>query len=160
MSFTRSSPSENASGNSPAASFLTAARRERHRARKLPTPTPTVETLFGAECAAPPFRAVADVVRPQKPGGFAAVLVREGTSIKEAYLREAAFLDYCFNSCGAVPARIFVYHVNKTYVRAGDIDPAELLVERDVTRRVRKIGVEVALGSSRRCRRSSKAIRS
>lgn len=96
-------------------------------------------TLFEARCRYGRFEAVADVWHPQKPAGMAAVLVRESTSIKESALVEAAFLDYCFTGCGAEPQKIFVYHVNKAYERDGELDPRGLLVERDVTRRARRL---------------------
>ncbi|MFP4114940.1 MAG: DUF2779 domain-containing protein [Spirochaetota bacterium] len=99
--------------------------------------------LFGARCFVAPFEATADVWKPQRPEGWAAVLVREGASIKESYLREAAFLDYCFEGCGARPEKIFIHHVNKAYERAGELDPQQLLVERDVTRRARNLRVVV-----------------
>jgi hypothetical protein len=75
---------------------------------------------------------------------MSAVVVREGTGVKEAYLREVAFLDYCFDGCDARPERIYLYHVNKSYEREGDLDLDQLFTERDITRRVRRLEPEVA----------------
>lgn len=95
--------------------------------------------LFDARCYYAPFEAAADVWYPTKPDGMAALLVREGTSVKESYLREAAFLDYCFAGCGERPRRILLLHVDKTYERSGELDLDDLFVERDLTGRVRKM---------------------
>ena len=90
------------------------------------------------------FEAAVDVRHLQKPDGVAGVLVREGTSIKEAYLREAAFVDYCFAASGDRLSRTYVYHVNKSYERVGRLDLDALFIERDVTRRVSKLAEETA----------------
>ncbi|MFW5684327.1 MAG: DUF2779 domain-containing protein [Spirochaetota bacterium] len=102
-----------------------------------------VPTLFDARCAAPPFVATVDIWHPQKPQGMAAVLVREGTSIKESYLREAAFVGCCLARCDAEPTKLFIHHVNKMYERGAELELDALFVERDVTRRVRKLMPEV-----------------
>ena len=98
--------------------------------------------LFDARCSYAPFEASADVWYRTKPDGMAALLVREGTSVKEASLREAAFLDYCFAGCGERPRRILLLHVDKTYERSGELDLDALFVERDLTGRVRKMRAE------------------
>lgn len=100
-------------------------------------------TLFNARCYHEPFEAAADVWLPTRPEGMAAVLVREGTSVKESCIREAAFLDYCFEGCSAQPARIVLLHVDKSYERSGEPDAGALFVERDLTRRVRRVRAEV-----------------
>ncbi len=100
---------------------------------------------FDVRCAHGIFEAGVDVRHPQKPDGKAGVLVREATSIKEAYLREAAFVDYCFAACGERLERTFIYHVNKSYERVGQLDLDALFVARDVTRRVSKVADETAV---------------
>ncbi|MFW6260768.1 MAG: DUF2779 domain-containing protein [Spirochaetota bacterium] len=106
-------------------------------------PAPGAAPLFDARCYYAPFEAAADVWYPAKPDGMAALLVREGTSVKEAYLREAAFLDYCFAGCGERPRRILLLHVNKNYERGSELDLDELFVERDLSGRVRKMRREM-----------------
>ncbi len=102
------------------------------------------QTVVDATCTHGPFMATADLCRANKPSGSAVVLVREGTSVKESYLREAAFVDHCFSACGAKPQRIYVEHVNKAYSRRGAVDPQALFVQADVTRRVQRIARETA----------------
>ena len=70
---------------------------------------------------------------------MAAGIVREATSIKQAYLAECAFLRYCFSRGLEEPARLFVRYVNKEYVRTGVLDHDALFVDADVTRRVDRI---------------------
>ncbi len=102
------------------------------------------KALTDPSCTHGPFVAAADVRRVQKPSGHAVILVRDGTSVKESYLREAAFVDFCFTRCGAKPQRIYVQHVNKAYRRCGPIDPDALFVQADVTRRVATIAPQTA----------------
>ncbi len=102
------------------------------------------DALIGPSCTRGPFIATADIRRAQKPSGHAMILVREGTSVKESYLREAAFVDYCFTGCGAKPQRIYVQHINKSYRRDGRIEPDAMFVQADVTRRVKAIAHETA----------------
>lgn len=104
---------------------------------------PNNRPLFDARCYYPPFDATADVWYPAKPDGMAALLVREGTSVKEAYLREAAFLDYCFAGCGEAPRRVLLLHVDKNYERSAGLDLDALLVERDLSGRVRRMRDEI-----------------
>jgi len=99
---------------------------------------------FDVQCAHGILQASVDLRHPQKPGGTAGVLVREATSIKESYLREAAFVDYCFAEHDERLERIYVYHVNKSYERLGPLDLDALFIARDVTRRVRRLAEETA----------------
>jgi hypothetical protein len=89
------------------------------------------------------FEACADLVRRCKPSGNATCIVREGTSIKQSYLIESAFIRYCFERSAEAPAeppaRCYVYHVDKSYVREGVVDPSLFFVEADVTKRVGRI---------------------
>ena len=100
--------------------------------------------LMDATCFFEPFVATADVRIARGPNRSALVLVREGASVKESYLREAAFLHFCFRGCGATPERIYVHHVNKSYHRSGSLDPDGLFTEADVTRRVQKLAPETS----------------
>ena len=104
---------------------------------------PLPKIVFGARCAHGRLFAEADIWRQAKDGSREAVLVREGTSIKDSYFREAAILDYCFTRCESEPARILIAHVNKSVERAGQIEPLQFLIERDVTRRVRAVRKEI-----------------
>ncbi len=96
--------------------------------------------VLNPTCRYDPYVATADI---RLPSG-ALVLVREGGSVKESYVREAAFLDYCFRGCGEPPDRLVVHHVNKSYQRSGDPDPDAFFTEADVTRRVQKLAAETS----------------
>jgi hypothetical protein len=100
-------------------------------------------TILNATCTFAPFVATADA-RIAGKGGGVLVLFREGASVKESYLREAAFLDHCFQGCGAAPERLVVHHVNKSYQRIGALDPDGFFTEADVTRRARKLAPETS----------------
>ena len=84
-----------------------------------------------------PFIAHADVWHRQKPEGFASVLIREASSLKQAYLIESMFIRMCAGASGELPARQFVYHLDKHYEHSPDRNPATLYIAADVTRRSR-----------------------
>ncbi|MCK4514748.1 MAG: DUF2779 domain-containing protein, partial [Spirochaetaceae bacterium] len=84
----------------------------------------------------PPCEAVADLWYPQRPEGIATVIVREATSLKQAYLIESAFIRYCAQKAGETVTRQFVHYLDKSYLRGDELDGDALFISADVTRRV------------------------
>jgi hypothetical protein len=109
-----------------------------HEAASPGQPPDGGRTLFDACCGVEPLVACADIYHPQKPEGMAAVLVRETTSIKKAALVEAAYLLWCFRRCGVEPTKIYLYHLEKSYEREGELDLEQLFAVRDITTRAKK----------------------
>lgn len=83
----------------------------------------------------PPFSARADVRHPQKPTGYASVIIREASSLKRSYLLESMFLRFCAEKTGETPERQYVVHLNKGYQMDMESGPEGLYVQSDVTRR-------------------------
>jgi len=54
-------------------------------------------------------------------------------------IKDAAFQKITAEESGLNVARVFIVHLNKDYVRQGDIDPEQLLIFADVTSDVAKI---------------------
>ncbi len=85
---------------------------------------------------APPFEAVADLWYPQRPEGIATVIVREATSLKQAYLIESAFIRYCAQMAGETVTRQFVHYLDRSYLHGDELEGDALFISADVTRRV------------------------
>ena len=87
--------------------------------------------------------AKADVIRENSDGTINIYEVKSSTSVKKDpkhnQIKDAAFQKIVAEETGAKVARVFVVHLNKEYVRAGEIDPGNLLVFSDVTEAVGQV---------------------
>lgn len=90
--------------------------------------------------------AKADMVRLLSDGSFDLYEVKSSTSVKDSnphnQLKDAAFQAITARRAGARVGKIFIVHLNKDYVRAGEINPAELLTFADETARVNALLAE------------------
>lgn len=84
--------------------------------------------------------AKADMVRVLSDGSIDLYEVKSSTSVKDSnphnQLKDAAFQAIAARRAGERVGKIFIVHLNKDYVRAGEINPAELLTFADETARV------------------------
>jgi hypothetical protein len=80
----------------------------------------------------------ADLIRQIDDKTIELFEVKSATSIR-GHLEDAAFQVIAIERSGIVVAKINIIHVDKTYVRDGDIDAANLLAVEDVTDAVREI---------------------
>lgn len=88
-----------------------------------------------------------DVVQKQDDGSFHIFEIKSSTSIKtdakHNHLKDACFQKYTLEQCGYQVSRVSMIHLNKDYVRFGDIDPEELFCIVDVTEDIEDIYPEV-----------------
>ena len=87
--------------------------------------------------------AKADVIRHNVDGTINIYEVKSSTSVKKDpkhnQIKDAAFQKIIAEETGAKVAKVFVVHLNKEYVKAGEIDPEGLLVFSDVTDEVGQV---------------------
>lgn len=87
--------------------------------------------------------AKADVIRDNGVGTINLYEVKSTTSVKKGgqhnQIKDAAFQKIVAEEAGLEVARVFIVHLDKDYVRQGDIDPEELLIFADVTSDVAEI---------------------
>jgi hypothetical protein len=62
--------------------------------------------------------------------------VKIGTELKEVYLNDTALQYYVVKGSGLPIEKAFVVYINNEYVRNGDIEPNQLFVVEDVTKKV------------------------
>lgn len=89
-----------------------------------------------------------DVLEKLDDGTFHIYEIKSSTSIKKDkkhnHLKDACFQKYVMTECGYVVSKISIIHLNKEYVRYGDINPQELLVIEDVTEGIEELYKEVS----------------
>jgi len=64
---------------------------------------------------------------------------------KHNHLKDAAFQKYVLEESGLKVAKVSIIHLNKEYIRDGEINPYSLLVKDDVTEQIDKIYEQVSL---------------
>lgn len=82
------------------------------------------------------LKARSDLVRHNPDGSLDIFEVKSSTSTKD-HIDDATFQTLVMERAGETVRSINIVHLNKEYVRAGDIDPAALLIFADVSEQVR-----------------------
>lgn len=65
--------------------------------------------------------------------------VKSTNSIKKEHIYDTAFQRVAFEDAGYKIGKVGVIHLNKDYVRKGELEPSELLVRTEITDKVEKI---------------------
>lgn len=99
--------------------------------------------IFEAGFRAPGVYARPDIIVPAPGGKFDLVEVKRSANVKEYQVDDVAFQRYVCEAVGLPIRRCFVMHVDSTYERVGDLDPAHLLVREDVTEATAEILPEI-----------------
>ncbi|PIO01440.1 DUF2779 domain-containing protein [Candidatus Pacearchaeota archaeon CG09_land_8_20_14_0_10_30_9] len=70
--------------------------------------------------------------------------IKSSTEIKDIHLEDLAFQKYVYEKAELKIRNCIVMHVNKEYVRDGNIEPSEILMQTDATEKVEKVmkGIE------------------
>ncbi|MFW6056777.1 MAG: DUF2779 domain-containing protein [Chloroflexota bacterium] len=77
-----------------------------------------------------------DILQPAGGSAWSIIEVKSSTSVKPVNYDDVAFQKHCLHEAGILVDRCFVAHIDSTYVRNGDILPAELFRLADVTEEV------------------------
>ena len=75
--------------------------------------------------------------------------IKSSTEVKDIHLNDLSFQKYVYEKAGLKIRNCFIMHINKEYVRNGNIEPSELLMKTDVTDKV----LEFSLGIEERINR-------
>lgn len=90
-----------------------------------------------------------DVIQKKDDGTWKIFEVKSSTDVKtdkkHNHLKDAAFQKYVMENTGHKVSEVHIIHLNKEYVRDGDIDPEQLLKIVDVTERVDELYEQVGL---------------
>lgn len=75
----------------------------------------------------------ADVLDPVGEGQWDIIEVKMGTSVTGVNHHDVAFQRYCYQGAGAPIRRCYLMHINRDYVRQGQIDLEQLFAREDIT---------------------------
>lgn len=101
-------------------------------------------TIYEATFSIPGGFAALDILHHQN-GERWAIEVKSSTSVKDYHLTDAAFQYFVMKQAGFPPDRVFLMHVNNTYIKTGDIDPRALFHLAEITEIVLQRQQEVQL---------------
>ncbi|MHB8763302.1 MAG: DUF2779 domain-containing protein [Deferrisomatales bacterium] len=94
---------------------------------------PIFEATFLHASPRGPTLVRADVLRPAAGGAWDLLEVKGSTGVKPVYLEDVAFQRYVAAGAGLEIDRCFLVHLDSSYRRRGQVDPAALFHLEDVT---------------------------
>ena len=74
-----------------------------------------------------------DILNPVGDDEWDTIEVKSSTKLDDVYIDDAAFQKYCCIDSGLKIRKCFLTHINREYVRHGDIDISKLFVIEDIT---------------------------
>lgn len=80
-----------------------------------------------------------DILNPSADGGWDIVEVKSSTDVKDENIADVAFQRYVVERCGLAVNRCHLIHINRDYVKHGEIDPAGLLQSADISDQVAEV---------------------
>jgi hypothetical protein len=96
------------------------------------------KVLFQARFDVGNLTCLTDIVEFTSPKKLRLYEVKSSTKVKPEHEYDLAFQAHVLENSGFEVEKISVIHVNKSYIRSGDVDPKQLLVIVDVTEAVRE----------------------
>lgn len=103
------------------------------------------QALFQSTFMEDGFMAAVDVlVYDKKTGNHTIYEIKSSTKTEDDHLYDVAFQMLLLRRCGLNIAAVFVIHLNRDYVRRGDLDLASLFLFEDVTVKVDEIAEAVS----------------
>ncbi len=85
-----------------------------------------------------------DVLLPDETGGWRAIEVKASTAVKDYYVLDCAIQDWVMRHAGLSVTAFSLAHVDNQFVFAGGGDYKGLLVEEDLTQKIRTVEPTVA----------------
>ena len=95
-----------------------------------------VQTIYEATFSHSKVFAALDILHRQD-NELWAIEVKSSTEVKDYHITDASLQYWVMNKCDVKPDRFFIMHINKAYVRKGEISPKELFTLTDVSEQVR-----------------------
>jgi len=95
--------------------------------------------LFQATFSQGDLYARGDVLVPTGDNKWDIIEIKSSTKPKDIHFEDLAFQKYVYEKAGLKIRKCFVMHVNKEYVKKGEINPKELLMKTDVSDKVEAI---------------------
>lgn len=100
---------------------------------------PLRRPIYEASFAAAGIYCRVDILEPAAGAAWNLLEVKSSTRVKDLNLHDIAVQAVCLQNAGIEFDRLFLVHIDTTYVREGEIDPERLLHREDVTDTVRAL---------------------
>jgi len=81
----------------------------------------------------------ADILNPSRGGKWDLIEVKSSSQVKEVHLSDVAFQKHVYEGAGIPIDRCFLMHVNRNYVRKGELDVSNLLALSDLTNHIKPL---------------------
>lgn len=86
----------------------------------------------------------ADILEPVPGGKWDLIEVKSSNAVKDYHYHDVALQKYVFDGAGIQIRKCYLMHLNREYVRRGEIDPHKLLLKEEITKEVKSILGEIA----------------
>lgn len=95
------------------------------------------KALFQPTVVADPLACRADILTKSKKGDTWDINeVKMATAVKEEYIYDVGFQRICFENAGIKIDRTIIVHINRDYIRHGEIEIDKLFISEDITNKV------------------------
>ena len=111
--------------------------------------------LFQASFLVDDLYSRADILFPVGDGEWDIIEIKSSTEVKDIHLDDLSFQKYVYEKSGLNIRKCIVMHVNPEYVRQGNLEPKEFLMQTDASEKVE----EVILGIEERTENMLKIIK-
>jgi len=78
----------------------------------------------------------ADILNPVGDTEWDIIEVKSSTSVKDVNHADVAFQRQCYSQAGLIIRNCYLAHINRDYVRHGEIDPEEFFIVQDISAEV------------------------
>ncbi|MBD3249621.1 DUF2779 domain-containing protein, partial [Candidatus Woesearchaeota archaeon] len=89
--------------------------------------------LFEAGISSNSLFSRADILKPVGKDEWDVIEVKSSTKLKDEHILDLAFQKYTYKKAGLNIRNCYLMHINKEYVRKGDIEPKKLFEKEDIT---------------------------
>lgn len=97
------------------------------------------KVFFEAGISAGGLYSRVDILQYASDGKWNIIEVKSGTRVKDENIHDVSFQKLCCERRGLPVGRCFLMHINNKYVKQGEIDPSQLLINEDITDQVKEI---------------------
>ena len=101
-------------------------------------------TLFQASFLVDDLYSRADIIFPVGNDEWDIIEIKSSTEVKDIHLDDLSFQKYVYEKSGLNIRKCIVMHVNPEYVRQGNLEPKEFLMQTDASEKVEEVilGIE------------------
>ena len=97
------------------------------------------KTIFEAGIQEGDLYSRADILNPIEDDEWDVLEVKSSSEVKKEHVLDVAFQKFVYLKFGLKIRKCFLVHLNKEYIKKGEINPEELFVKEDITEDVDKI---------------------